>query len=478
MSGSLASITSNAGTGLAAVQAQIGVLSDNIANAGVAGYSDKQLNLSAFDVGGLTDGVRQGQISRSVDASLQASVWSSASKVGALTVRSQMLTAVNDTQGTPGDGTSLSDSLTALQSSLTLLQSQPSSPAQQSAVVAAAATLANSINGTADAIAGQRNSVQNQIVSSVDTLNDALATVQSTTNAIITATTADQSTATLEDQRDTALQTISGLLDVHYDKQANGGIAILGQNGLSIPLSSRFSTQSATLTPSAAYAPGSDAVPPILLQSSVAGSAPVDVTTKLSGGTLGELVQLRDTTLPAYTASLDNFSAKLANNLSSQGLQLYTDGSTTQPLSAYAGLSSAIEVNPAVTAAPSLVRDGTPGSPYPVNPPGGPASYSDLIDRVVGASFAASGGSTSLGADAQSFVSQQSAATSRAANDLTTATAYQTTLSSKFSDGSAVNVDSELGLMVSLQNSYQANARVLQTTETLFNALVTATAPV
>ena len=478
MSGSLNSITSNASTGLAAVQAQIAALSDNIANAGVAGYSEKRLNLSAFNVGGQTEGVQQGPISRSIDASLQASIWSSASKVGALTVRSQVLTAVNDTQGTPGDGTSLSDSLTALQSSFTLLQSQPSSQTQQSAVVAAADTLANSINGTASAITAQRNGVQNQIVSSVNALNDALAAVQSTTNEIITATTAGQSTATLEDQRDSALQTISGLLDVHYSKQADGAISILGQNGLSIPLSSRFSTQSATLAPADAYAPGADTVPPILLQSSVAASAPVDVTTQLSGGTLGELIHLRDTTLPADTASLDAFSAKLANNLSSQGLQLYTDGSTTQPLTAYTGLSSAIQVNQAVTAAPSLVRDGTPGSTYPVNSASGPASYSDLIDRVVGTSFAASGTRTSLSADAQSFVSQQSAATSRAGSDLTSATAYQTTLSTKFSDGSGVNVDRELGLMVSLQNSYQANARVLQTTQTLFNALVTATAPV
>ena len=478
MTGSLDQITSNAGTGLAAVQAQIAVVGDNVANAGVAGYTDKTLQLSAFDVGGQANGVRQGLVSRSVDAALQASAWSSASQVGALTVRSQVLTAVNDTQGTPGDGTSLSDLLTALQSGFAVLQAQPASSTQQSGVVAAAGALAVGINGIAATVTPQRNSVQAQIVTSVGTLNDALATVQSTTNAIVTATTSGQSTATLEDQRDTALQTISGLLDVHYDKQANGDITILGRNGFSIPLSGRFSTQSATLAPAASYAAGSAAVPAILLQTGGAASAPTDVTTRLSGGTLGELVQLRDTTLPAYTARLDAFAAKLANNFSSAGLQLFTDGSGAQSLDAYAGLSSALQVNQAVTAAPSLVRDGTPGGSFPVNSAGGPASYSAVIDRVLGTSLAANGTVPSLAADAQSLVSDQSTATSQAQGDLTTATAFQTTLATKFSDSTAVNVDQELGLMVSLQNSYQANARVLQMTQTLFNALVTATAPV
>lgn len=478
MSSSLDSITSIASTGLSAVQAGIAVLSDNIANAGAAGFTDKHLNLSAFDVGGQTDGVRQGLISRSVDAALQANVWSSASAVGALTVQSRIFNAINTTQGSPGDGTSLADRLTALQSSFTLLQSQPSSQLQQSAVATAAATLAGDINNVASAITNQRNNVQDQIVSSVGTLNAALATAQSTTEAIISATSANQDTAALEDQRDTALQTISGLLEVHYAKSPGGDVTVLGQGGFSIPLSSRFSTSAGTLSPQATYAAGSGSVPPILLQSSNPAVPPVDVTTRISGGGLGELINQRDAVLPAYTASLDAFSAKLASSLSSQGLQLFTDGSATQPLTDYAGLSSHLQVNAILTANPSLIRDGTPGSSFPINPANGPASFSDLIDRVVKSSFAASGPVSSLNTDAQSFVARQSAAASKAATDLTSATSYQTALAAKFSDGSGVNVDAELGLMVSLQNSYQANARVIQATQTLFSALVNATAPV
>lgn len=251
MSNSLTSILSNAASGMRAAQASVAVVSDNIANAGVAGYTAKTQESSAFLVGDQTSGVRTGLVSRSVDEALQASLWSQASRVGALTVRSQVLTSVNATQGAPGDSTSLADALTGLQNSFTELQAQPSSQTQQAAVVTAATTLARTINETAGSITAQRNNAQSQIVTSVDTLNSALAEVQATTRDIIVAKGSGSDTAALEDRRDQALQTISDHIDVHYDKQANGDVTILGRNGFSIPLDSRFSTAAATLAPAA-----------------------------------------------------------------------------------------------------------------------------------------------------------------------------------------------------------------------------------
>ena len=470
MSGSIGSILSNAASGLAASQAGIAVISDNIANAGVVGFTAKSLKLSDFDVGGQSGGVRTGLVTRSVDAALQASVWTSASSVGALAVRSQVLNAVNATQGVPGDGSSLADAVSALQSSFTQLQAQPSSQSQQAAVVASAASLASTINMTADAITSERNGVQAKIVSSVDTLNAAMDTVQSTTHAIVSAIASNSATGNLEDQRDTALQALSGLLSLHFDKMANGNLTILGENGFAIPLTSRFSTDSAVLSPSSSYAPGSISVPPVMMQSSNSSAAATDVTNLLSGGQLGELISLRDTTLPANTASLDAFAAKLSTQFSAQGLQLFTDSSGAAPTTSYAGLSSQIQVNPAVAATPSLVRDGTSGTANT----SGVAGFTGVIDAVLNTGFAPGFLTPSLADSAQSFVSQQSAATGNATKDLAGATSYQTTVASRFSDGSGVNVDQEMGLMIKLQNSYQANARVLQTAQAMFTALVNA----
>lgn len=470
MSGSLNAITSTATSGLGAIKAGIAVISENVANAGVVGYTVKTQDLSTFDVGGQSNGVRTGLVSRSVDAALQASVFSSAGSVGGLTVRSQVLQAVNATQGTPGDGTSLADAVSALQSGFVSLQAQPSSTAQQSAVVQAATTLANTINSTANTINSERNSIQGQIATTVNSLNSALATVQSTTHSLMSAIASNGNTANLEDQRDAALQTLSATLSLHYGEQADGNITILGQNGLSIPLDSRFSTTDPVLSPTTTYSNGG--VPPILLHSSNAAIPPVDVTSQISGGQLGALVQLRDTTLPGYTANLDTFSANLATQFSGLSgglsLQLFTDGTGTPISGSSVGLSSTIQVNPAVTATPLLVRDGSAGTANPT----GVAGFTGVIDAVLNTSFAANGTTPSLATQATNFVSKQSADTAQAATDLTNATAYQTTVASALSNGSGVNVDQQMGLMIQLQNSYQANAQVITTASAMFTALL------
>ena len=467
MSGSLNSILSNAASGLAATQAGLAVLSNNVASADIAGYTTKTQQVSTFEVGAQADGVRTGTVTRTVDAAVQSNVWSAASTVGQLTVRNAVLQAVNTTQGTPGAGNSLADAVSALQSSFTELLAQPSNSTQQTAVVTAAQSLANSINTTAGQITTQRNSVQTQIVSAVSTLNTALATVQSTTGSIMTAKAAGTSTADLEDTRDQALQTLSGLLDLHYSTQPDGGVVILGQNGFSIPLDATFSTASTEIAPQSTYANG--AIPAITMQSGTGSTPSVDVTADLTGGTLGELIQQRDVTLPGYTSQLDTFSAQLANSFTSQGLQLFTQGNSTTPatLTADAGLSSQIQVNSLVAATPSLVVNGTP-TDLNTNDVAG---YTGVIENVLNNTFAASGSTPSLATSAQNFVSQQSADAAQASGDLTTAQSYQTTVSSQFAAGSGVNVDDQMGLMIALQNSYEANARVVQAAQTLFEVL-------
>ena len=467
---SLDLITSKAASGLRASQAGIAVLSDNIANAGVAGYTAKRLDVSTFLTGTQSNGVRTGLVARSVDAAVQASIWSSASGVRALEIRSEVLLAVNATQGGPEGGASVADAVSDLQASFTQLQVQPSGQAQQSAVVAAAGALARTVNGTAEAVVRERNGVQEGIVATVGALNEALETVQDTTRDLLHATAAGQNTAELEDRRDAALLTLSGLLDVRYDKQANGDITILGRNGFTIPLGSRFSTEAATLLPTSLYAPPNVTIPPVLLQSENPAAPAVDVTKLLAGGQLGEQIRLRDETLPGYTRSLDAFALKLADKFNAQGLALFTyDDGAVPAATDPAGLSSRIRVNPAVAAAPSLVRDGAPTTA----PGAGPAGFTGVIDRVLGATFA--GGAQGLAASAQAFVSGQSAATGQASSDLAASKAYYDTVSARFADGSGVDVDRELGLMIQLQNSYQANARVFQATQALFQSLLDAT---
>jgi flagellar hook-associated protein 1 len=468
MSGSLSSIINSASSGLAAAKAGIGVISNNVANSGVSSYTTETQDVTTLEVGGEAYGVQTGAVTTSINAQVLASYLSSTGSVAAATIQSQVLSAINATQGTPDGGTSLADALSALQSAFTELQADPSSTAQQQAVVTAASTLAGSINTTASTITTQENNVQGQIVSQVGTLNSALATVQSTTQQIMAATAAGGSTASLQDERDAALQTLASTAGLQYSEQANGNITLSTASGLAVPLDSTFSTQSADLTP-ATTAIGGNTAPAIMLQTGNPDTPAVNVTSQLTGGSLGALVQLRDTTLPGYTASLDSFSANLSSGFSAAGLNLFTDGSGNAiPASGYAtGVSSSIAVNQAVAADPTLVVNGTSGTANP----SGAAGFTGIIDNVLNDTFASTGSTPSLQDQATGFVSKQSSDTSQAGSNLANATADQTTIGSALSAQSGVNVDQQMGLMIQLQNSYQANAQVITTANQMFTAL-------
>jgi flagellar hook-associated protein 1 FlgK len=219
---------------------------------------------------------------------------------------------------------------------------------------------------------------------------------------------------------------------------------------------------------------------------------------------------LRDTTLPTWQSELDEFSQTLTTRFDSQGLTLFTDASGAVPPSGglpvqagYVGYSGSIQVNAAVAADPSLVRDGThavPGSAtgpsaFLPNPSGGPAGFDTLISRVL--NFA-------LGAQAQSGVPQPAAATAglgpagnlsapyapsadlaglatavvaaqaqesgEASAALTSETAVQTALKSRLSSTSGVSMDSEMATMVQLQSSYAATARLVSAVQSLWDA--------
>ena len=86
----------------------------------------------------------------------------------------------------------------------------------------------------------------------------------------------------------------------------------------------------------------------------------------MTGGQIGADITLRDTTLPTDQAELDEFAQGLSSRFAAQGLTLFTDPAGNVPAAAeprcrpaMSAMPATIQVNPAVTADPSLVRDGT-----------------------------------------------------------------------------------------------------------------------
>ncbi len=498
-----------AGSEIGNINAQFALLGQNIANASTPDYSAETLSQQDLTAGGIGLGARDGVAERSVNTTLQSGLFAQNGTVAALQTTTTALQQIDAVEGAPGSGTDIASLLGTLQNQFTALETDPSSASQQSAVVTAAQDLTQQINAVSNAVQGGRQSAQDAIVSGVQTLNTTLATIGTLDTQIVTAQAAGQSTADLENQRDAAIDTLSSLVSVNVINQPDGSVLLAGSGGLVLPTDgTAFATAAATVGAASAAAGGG--IPPITLDGQ-------DVTSQLQGGSLGAEITLRDQTLPTLQANLDEFSETLSTRFAAQGLTLFSDaagnvpaGGGTPVQTGYLGYASEIQVNPAVLATPSLVRDGTGAiagsasgaSAFTPNPAGGPAGFNTLITRVLDYAFGtdvqpgvaqpapATGGLGATGtlsagfaapadlADQASAVVAQEADTSGAASgQLTTEQGVQTALQSKVSATSAVSIDTEMSTMIQLQNAYDANAKVLTAAQAMWSQLLQAVTP-
>ncbi len=487
----IAAAMSIATGGLANINAQFSLISQNVANATTPGYSDEIATQQCMDVGGIGLGVRTGPATRDVDAALQGEVYSQNATVAGLQTQQTALQAIDAVQGTPGQNSDIASLLGNLQNQFSSLLNNPSSQAQQSQVVSSAATLAGNINVLSNAYGTQRQTAQGNIVSEVTTLNTALGTIGDLSNQIIALQASGQSTADLENQRDAALATVSKLVDVKVLQQTNGDILLTTTAGLTLPIHSTtnpLSTSDVNVQ-SGDYYPGGG-IPTIMLGGS-------DVTRQLQGGQIGANITLRDNTLPTDQAELDEFSENLATRFQANGLTLFTDPTGNVPVAApppaqngYVGFASTIQVNPAVQADPSAVRDGTPSIS------GGLAGFTGIINAVLNntlgdnpplasnvSGLGPSGtlstpyvSPTTLGSLASTMLAAQAQDSASITNQLTTEQSVQTMLSSKLSTQSGVDIDTEVANMIELQNAYGANARVLSAVQSMWTQLLNSVA--
>lgn len=497
---SLQGAMSIASGGLANINLGLTLISQNVANASTPQYATEVATQESVTAGGQGMGVQSLPAILATDPAVQAQLSSAVSENSAAQTTSSALATIEPVLGTVGQGNDLGSLLTAVQNSFSTLLNDPSSATQQSAVVQSAASLATGINALAQTYGDARQSAQTALVSQVGQLNTALGTIGTITTQIVGLQAQGQSTADLQNQLAQAENTVSTLIDARFVTQPNGDVTVMTANGTQLPTHTPnpLSIASATTGPTTTYADGS--LPGIMLGTT-------DLTSQLSGGSIGANLTLRDTTLPAYQATLDEFSENLSNRFAAQGLTLFSNPSGTIPQSTgtplqsgYVGYANTITVNPAVTATPSLVRDGTNtiagsatgASAFTPNS-AGLAGFTTLISRVLTYTFGsdvqnvvpqANIATTGLGADgtlstgfaaqntlsgyANALTAGQAADSANATANATDAKGLQTSLQNTLTSATGVDMDTQLGQMVTLQNAYGANAKVISTVQAMF----------
>ena len=304
-------------SGLSSTSVQISVTSSNISNADTTGYTKKTANQSSSVTNGVGTGVTVTGITSTVDKLLLKSLVSATSDLGSADTTNTYLTSLEKLYGSTSStdssstGTSLANSIASLESALSSLASTPSSASLQSNVVSALDDVTSQLRETSSSIQKLRSNADQDISSSIDDVNTDLQNIADLNAEIKQTAAAGQSTADLEDQRNTALQDVASKMNVNYFTASNGDLQIYTTTGQALVDSSAHKisyTAAANVSSSTTYAAGSSSSGFSAI--SVNG---VDITSQITGGDIGALITLRDKTLPAAQSQLDQLATQLAS---------------------------------------------------------------------------------------------------------------------------------------------------------------------
>ena len=434
---------------LAAQEAAIGTVNNNIANATTPGYSREVVNLSSAGTVGAGNtaigaGVTVEGITSVRDQLLDLRIQQQTSDQSAATAQSNVLASV-ETYFSGSSGTVGSD-LSAFFTSLSALSSAPSNTADRQTVISNAQNLVSEFHATSAALTSTQTGLNTQVSGDVTEINSLTSQIAALNPKIAQQTAQGQDGGALLDQRTQLEQQLAGLTNIAITATAEGDTVTTG-NGTPLVVAS----QSLALSTGA----GANGLTQVL------DSQGNIITQTLTGGDLGGLLQTRDVAIPGFLTQLDTLANGFATSFNAAQASGYDlsgnpGGALFTVPSTVSGSAAAIALRTTNGSAIAASSDGSPGSSgnlaaltavQSTAPAGGLSptdSFSALVNSVGNAASQASTQSTAIQASLTQLTNQQNAV-------------------------SGVSIDEESSNLIRFQQSYEAAAEVISTIRSLFS---------
>ncbi len=484
---SISSALLNATSGLTAASRQAAVTSNNIANAMTEGYSRREVSLSERVTGGIGAGVNVAGVARAANPAISYERRIADAELAYNSADADALTRISNLLGGPEDPSSLFQKYANLDSALRALAETPDSAPLQQAVVSASKDLSNAFNQISAGYQKIRADADEEIGERVAEVNDALKQIEKLNNAISGSSGGD--TAALKDQRQQLVYTVNESIPVRELQRDNGKIDLMTPEGVFLIAGTARTVEfspSANMSDSREYLGGAGSLSGI----SVEGK---DITPggpsaqQLSSGAIAGLFNVRDNTVPEMSQALDALAFDLIGRFADQAVDstlapgdpgMFTDNGAAADVANLSGLAGRISVNalvdPAQGGAAWRVRDGvnaaTPGAS------GADATLRAFIDamaetRPANAALQSSGDLSASEAAAH-IVSLAGGARVQAASQQTASAALSQSLYEAEKLETGVDTDRELQNLLIIEQSYAANARVIETVDQMIRRLM------
>lgn len=465
-------------SGLTASARMAEVVSSNLSNALTDGYATRELTLAS----GLLGGVKIDGVTRLSDPAIIRDRRIADADLGAQQRGATALTQLEQAFGPVGDPGGLVGRLAAFEQSLISASSNPASEQRLGTVLSRLNSVTTALRSDADAIQLQRQDADKAIARDVETLNTTLQQIEKFNADITRLVGSGNDPSPVVDARQNAIDKLTSIVPLTEIDRGRGQVALYTKSGVAL-IDGKAATfgfaEVGTIVADMTLASGA-------LSGVTLNGDPLDTSNgfgRMKGGSLEAAFNLRDDTLVSLQANLDDIAADLVQRFQGPTVDptqttvdagLLTDrGVPFDPLD-IGGLSARLTVNagvdPGQGGSLTRLRDGVNATVA------GPVGDNAQLDRwLMGLrepqALGVGGVSRSAVGHASNHIDNVGRLRLNAEETLSFETArFESLRAAELGNG--VDSDLELQKLLRIEQSYAANARVLQTLDAMMSRLM------
>ena len=478
---SISNSLSNALSGMTAASRMAEIVSSNLSNAMTDGYGRRTLDLAADSIGGRGGGVSIVGVNRMVDRGILADRRLADAGVNNFELLANTMRSLQGVIGEAGSGDSISARIAALETSLVNATTDPSSQIRLAGVGNRLGELAGSLNAASDSIQSMRVDADKSIADQVDVLNTSLAQVEQLNTDITYSRNSGSDPSGLMDQRQQVIDRIAAIVPIREMDRDGGQVALVTPSGATLidGRAREFGfVANPVITPDMTLASGG--LSGLTLDGAAIGP---DGIGALNAGSLGAAFRARDGELVHAQTNLDMIAADLVGRFQDPAVDptlatgdagLLTDaGAAFDPLNTV-GLAGRISVNAAIDPGQggsiTTLRDGLNAM---AQGPSGDASLLQGLLSALSDQRVTVGNPAALGASARAAGFEADLGERRLTYDSELGFASARWASFKEAEAAGgVDSDYEMQMLLRVEQAYSANARVIQTVESMMQTLM------
>jgi flagellar hook-associated protein 1 FlgK len=318
----LSSALASAMSGLRANQAALSIVSSNVANSQTPGYVVQRPNQIEVTTGDFGSTAMTTGVSRELDTFVQNQLRTETGGSGYADQMANILKQLQSVYGTPGNSGTLETALNNFTTALQALSTSAGSSSAQTVALGAAQALAQQLNVTTKGIQSLRSNVEQDLGTSAQQANAAMNQIADINTKLQGLSATDPSAATLMDQRDQAINTLSKYVDVRVTTDGSNQANIYTTTGIQLVgagLASQFTFASAgALSATSLYNidPAKSGVGALNIKLPNGSQLDVVANNVVSSGQIAADLKLRDQTLVQAQTQIDQLAATMSSALS------------------------------------------------------------------------------------------------------------------------------------------------------------------